>query len=178
MIACLGWGSLIWNPREMPIRGGWFEDGPLVQVDFLRKSKDGRVTLVLHESAKPVRSLWALMAVDEPEDAKAKLADREGTPAKRIGLWPGSEPKCIVGLDAWATSRGISHVVWTALPPKFDDENTEYPSHEAVVEYLSKLRGPLREVARKYVQKAPRQIDTDYRRHIEARLGWRPDVIL
>ena len=176
MIACLGWGSLIWKPEALPIRRGWFEDGPLVKVDFLRKSQDGRITLVLHESAKPVRSLWALMAVDEPGDATAALAAREGTPKRNVTLWSKlsreSAPNCIVDLDAWAGSRGITHVVWTALRPKFN--GGEPPSQEAIVEYLSNLRGPARANAREYIQNAPGQIDTEYRRLIEAQFGWLP----
>lgn len=176
MIACLGWGSLIWDPKNLPIRRSWFNDGPLVRVEFLRQSKDQRITLVLHDSVKLVRSLWALMAVDDPGDARKKLAEREGTSEQDIEHWSRGErepaSRCIIDLDAWATSRGIQDVVWTALPPKFKCEVHPPPTRDEVVEHLSGLRGPERATAERYVRHAPRQIDTEYRRRIEAQLGW------
>lgn len=178
MIACLGWGSLVWDARDLPIQRQWFTDGPLVKVEFMRQSRDNRITLVLHGSAEPVRSLWAFMTVRTLDEAKKALAAREGIPDKNIykhvGCWlrGNADPPCIPEIGAWAVSRGIEHVVWTALPPKFKGENGKCPSLEEVIEHLSGRTGPERDNAENYVRRAPKQIDTPYRRHIEARLGW------
>ena len=178
MIACLGWGSLVWDARELPIQRQWFADGPLVKVEFLRQSMDNRITLVLHSSADPVRSLWALMAVGTLDEAKKALAAREGIKdeniTKHIGCWSrgDEDPACIPELGAWAAARGVEHAVWTALPPKFKGKNDVCPSRDEVVGHLSELTGPERDNAEKYIRRAPAQIDTAYRRYIEARLGW------
>ena len=176
-IACLGWGSLIWDPRELPIRSAWFEDGPLIPLEFARKSQDGRITLVKVDDAPAVRSLWALMDTVCLDDAKRRLAEREGVRkeniGKHIGSWPHTSPPTISGLGEWAVARNIDAAVWTALPPKFDNDET-FPDEDQIIAYLGDLTGPERDEAERYVRQAPRQIDTRYRRRIEAVLGWSP----
>jgi len=180
-IACLGWGSLIWDSRELPIKREWFIDGPLVSVEFLRKSNDGRMTLVLNESADPVRSLWAMMDSGDLEEAKKSLAQREsgGTKAdwiiKNIGAWKSgeSDPKMISSLTDWAGSNGIDAVIWTALPHKHPNDGASIPIAEEIVTYLKSLTGAPSDNARKYVVNAPKQIDTRIRRIIESELGWK-----
>ncbi len=176
-IACLGWGSLIWEPRCFPIEGQWFEDGPLLPAEFARQSQDGRITLVLVESERLVPSLWAVMGLTELASAVEALRCREGIPEKNVEKhvcrWSAgqSSPKLIPGLSEWANVRGVAHVIWTGLPPKFDGvEGT--PSAEQVVEYLAKLTGEQREKAERYIRLAPPQIDTMYRRAIESSLHW------
>lgn len=178
LIACLGWGSLVWDPRELPIQRQWFSDGPFVRVEFARQSSDGRMTLVLEPSALLVRSLWAVMDCADLETAQEALRKREGikkSDIDRIGKWTRGEPvpPLIAKLDAWAVSRSVQSIVWTNLPRKFNGlEQT--PTCEQVIEYLSGLNGARRDNAERYIRLAPRQIDTRNRRRIEAVLQWTP----
>lgn len=118
------------------------------------------------------------MDTSDASAAKEALRVREGIPsssASSIGLWEAGKPDPVTlpGLDTWARARGIHAVIWTALPAKFG-EQARVPSEAEVVEHLSGLRGTSRDDAERYVRRAPRQIDTQYRRRIEADLGWTP----
>ena len=178
MIACLGWGSLVWNPGNLPIQRQWHGDGPFVRVEFLRQSANGRLTLVLAPSAEPVRSLWAIMSSPNIQTAREALRAREDIPPKKakrhIQSWSrGDEnPLCILELAPWAGSRGVDSVIWCALPPKFNGMDDVSPTIDEAVSYLSPLVGPNRDVAEQYVRRTPRQIDTSYRRRFEADLNW------
>lgn len=173
-IAVLGWGSLIWDPRELPIQREWFKDGPLVQVEFARQSKDNRITLVLEENALPVRSLWAIMNCTELEDAKEALWKREGCKSEDIHTWSKGQPlpNLIHDLEAWTASCGVEAVIWTGLPSKFKGKDRCKPTIKQVLEHLNSLPCAERDCAEDYVRNAPRQIDTAYRRKIEASFGW------
>jgi len=185
-IACLGWGSLIWDPRSLPIRRPWFNDGPLLPIEFARQSCDGRITLVIVPKTLAevtcVRTLWALMVANSLDEAISELAERE-MPKKpdenRIGRWPcdPAEAKDFTELvEAWACARGLDGVVWTALPPKFDRENGRMPGVDEVLEHLHELSADYDKWKRaeEYVRRAPLQIDTEYRRRIECEFGWVP----
>ena len=181
-IACLGWGSLIWEPDGLRMDGDWQHDGPKVKVEFVRRSNGGHLTLVLfHDARTPVCSQWVWMAAEDLDGAILDLATREGRgkPIKltNIGRWPrGDADPRIIDLESWAAKQGADHVIWTALPPKFRNretgkhENDEWPSEDDAVEYLSKLRNDELKRAKEYVLNAP--VDTAYRRRILRELRW------
>ena len=144
-IACLGWGSLTWDSRGLPIQRYWFDDGPLVPVEYARQSQDGRMTLVIVDGAHLVRSLWALMDARTEDDAREQLRKREGILArnttKHIGSLPSGTTTQIAGLEEWARSRHLDAVVWTALPPQLDTAKGCPPTEEEVVDYVRRRTG-------------------------------------
>jgi hypothetical protein len=177
IIACLGWGSLVWDPRSLPAQRQWFTDGPLVHVEFARKSKDGRITLVLEATANPVRSLWTIMDLSDLNAARKALSEREGSGLGDIAYWSNkkqSESTLIIDLPQWTQSRGVDSVVWTALLPQFTNANDGTPTCKRIIEYLAGLTGSVRDNAERYIRMTPRQIDTKYRREIEVQLNWSP----
>lgn len=179
MIACLGWGSLVWDPRELPTRGEWFVDGPFLPIEFARQSSDGRVTLVLvPKSFAVVRCLWKPMAVSSLREARKALGLREcrhsSKPEECVDCWPrGTKNRLAAGaIGQWARMQHIEAVIWTNLSPKFGDDDKRLPTGPEVVAYLRGLQDEKREKAEQYVRRAPKQIDTEYRRLIERELGW------
>jgi hypothetical protein len=173
MIVCLGWGSLIWDKKSLPVKDLWKEDGPHLPVEFLRQSQNGRLTLVIDRLSQPVPVLWAELNVGELSEAVEQLSIREETSCKKIGRWPdasGYEYGNVIG--DWAKANGISGVVWTALGSKFCGEAGRRPLQGEAIHYLRGLTGTKLNLAKEYVEKAPVQIDTDYRRAIRIELSW------
>jgi hypothetical protein len=119
------------------------------------------------------------MRATEIKVARQALCLREGIVQQNekthIGSWSSGQPSpnLICDLPEWAESRGVHHVIWTALPPKFN-KSMQTPTQEQVVQYLSALTGSKRDNAERYIRSTPKQIDTAYRRNIEERLQWLP----
>jgi len=178
-IACLGWGSLVWKSGELQIRGKWFEDGPFLPIEFCRQSNNGRITLVLVEGKQLVRSLWAILACETLSEAKKNLAERENIKEenidKHIGFWEKSGKstgKYAAVISEWASKLKLDAVVWTDLPPKFNNKDNKVPTSQEVISYLKGLSIEKRRLAEEYIRNAPPQIDTDYRREIMLKLNW------
>jgi hypothetical protein len=164
----------------LPIRDGWYSDGPALPVEFSRQSANGRMTLAITDCAVPLKVLWSELQVTSLSEARAVLCARECVPkeniASSIGLWEPTtfQADAIMHVIAnWAGAMKVDGVVWTALPPKFGGKAIT-PSVDQVIEYLSSLIGEPRRLAEEYVRRAPAEIATVYRRCIERALGWAP----
>lgn len=184
MIVCLGWGSLIWCQKQLPVRGSWHTDGPALPVEFARESRDRRITLVLCEGHAAIDVLWAELDVSTLDDAKQALAVREGVNerniANSIGYWTANGASRHLGAEAigqWASQSQIAGIVWTALKPKIGEEY-RVPRRDEVIAHLGALDGIARDAAEEYIRVAPRQIATSYRSAIEQKFGWTPTGLM
>jgi hypothetical protein len=137
------------------------------------------LTLVLVPKDFPlVRSLWKPMSVLNVTEARKALGQRECSqhshPKSCVDYWPrGSKNKFVARqVGTWAKVMSLDAVLWTNLAPKFNDRERTTPTEEEVVTYLRALQGEKREKAEEYIRKAPRQIDTKYRRRVEKEFGW------
>lgn len=111
-------------------------------------------------------------------DARENLRKREGIStndaAKYVGSWPNGPKHPIPALEDWARARHLDAVVWTALPPKLESAKGDQPKEDEIINYIRELRGPRRTNAEQYVRRTPRQIDTAFRRRMEAEFNWTP----
>lgn len=179
-VALIAWGSLVYDPGNLPLSSAWRTDGPLLPVEFCRQSRDEKITLVLTPGMPCVTTLWVTLAVEDVAQARQLLADREARPHKGrkeiAGFWSASAAvgPCVEEIGSWARTHDLGGVVWTALGPKFHSVDGMVPTVSDVVAHLSALQGAQREAAEGYVRHTPAQIRTSYRTAIEDELGWRP----
>ena len=173
-IACLGWGSLIWNPGVLPVAGEWQQDGPLLPIEFSRMSDGGELATAICLNAPLVPVYWTQLAVNSQEEATLALREREQIPPQRkdgTGLLL-IDGEAVGELASWARERNIEALIWTALPPRVGQNEGQIPTAEQVLAYLGSLAGDVREHARSYIEQVPAQFETPYRRIIRSRLGW------
>lgn len=178
-IVILGWGSLIWDPRDLPHQDPWMKDGPELPLEFSRISKDRRLTLVIDDLHGEIcKTLYAYSPRISLADAARDLQAREGTNEKRIGHYDhrtkvssfekfGEQIDIRDILSGWCQRHAVDGVVWTALPSNFNNElDTEFCVEHAVT-FLKGLPQTARKNALKYFQNAPEQIDTPLRRRVK-----------
>lgn len=178
-IACIAWGSLIWEPRELKLASGWRPDGPLLPLEFVRDSDDSdELAIVMHEAAPPMPTYWALLDTGDLAAAREMLRQREKIRSE-YPQWVGSIPNPCGAEDPrvadWLRAHELDAAVWTALPAKFAKVSERAPSAHEAVAFLAGLQGETRQKAEEYVRKVPPEISTLYRKLFEEKLGLTPE---
>jgi len=177
-IAILGWGSLIWCPRQLQYEGEWQQDGPVLPIEFSRISSDGRLTLVI-DTQRGVDTPTRFVASSHTDlkSAIENLRDRECTLERNIGYIDvvNGQQRCRNGervcqaIRDWAAELGFDAVIWTDLLPKFE-EGKPFTVENAVA-YLQSLSPAKAACAREYIRNAPQEVDTPLRRRLDE-VGW------
>lgn len=168
-IACIGWGSLIWDPNGLPIQGEWFENGPLLPIEFARQSNNNRLTLTITPNTKELNTLWALMSVENLPSAIEALRVREGILLQNIQNHIGRVEVNEITTDVieqkiqiWLKSSNLDAAIWTKLPPKFNNEERP-PTIEEAILFINNLDTVSNNRAIDYINNAPNQIKTAFR---------------
>lgn len=171
-IAIIGWGSLIWDTRGLPIAGSWQDNGPELPIEFSRISRDGRLTLVIDpKNGTPTKTLFATSSRTSLEIAIEDLCGREGTVASKIGAISIEEAPSInnqigMAVRAWCISSGYDAAIWTALESNFAKKTGHTFSNDTVISYVKSVSKAVRAEIMKYVINAPLAVNTPIRRII------------
>jgi hypothetical protein len=174
-IAILGWGSLLWEGGLEFDRwhDPWEFDGPTLKLEFSRISEKRlkALTLVIdpEHGAESVVA-WCLSKRETLADAICDLRVREGTTLNNIGrvaITPGVAPlNCGVSegaIAAWAGTKQIDSVIWTALKSNFPEKTSQPFSVAAVLSHVKGLTPEGKVKAAEYIWRAPEFVKTPVR---------------
>lgn len=187
-IVILGWGSLIWEPKDLNYdeEFGWIYDGPTLPIEFARISNNGRLTLVITENGSLNKTFYTFSNSNLSfEEVFENLRIREGKcNRKDIGFYKAETDefhsddfKYKEEIRNWSKEKKIKNIIWTDLPEKWSckNENDEIininPNER--IKYLKNLISDRKELAEEYVRKTPPQIKTNFRKLIEEQLNWK-----
>lgn len=183
-IAILGWGSLIWDSRNLEIdktigQNGWFNNGPMLPIEFARISNDGRLTLVIVPRVEEVRTLYVISRFVELDHVILDLAHREECCKSKIGYFVKSDSRFHSksnirnNIESWINQKDeIDAVIWTDLSMNFKEKiNLEFTEDNAIG-YLKHLPIEKKIIAEQYIRRAPTPINTVIRRKVDAEFGW------
>lgn len=174
-IAILGWGSLISNTGGLSVEmNKWYNDGPVLPIEFARVSNNGRLTLVIYPSGKPVKTYYAVSTLPELNSAIENLAKREGTERwpENIGYmnFITSELKSRIltepmkqSFQDWNKNKCFDAIIWTDLQDNFQAKTKQPFSLNSSIEYLKSLKGDQFREAKEYILTAPEQTVTNNR---------------
>ncbi|HEX9667551.1 MAG TPA: hypothetical protein VGA95_13470 [Thermodesulfobacteriota bacterium] len=177
-IVIIGWGSVIWDPRDLPREGIWQSEGPRLPIEFSRVSRGRRLTGIIdYEHGTDVETKYVISPRVDIDDAIEDLRVREDTVKKHIGFVDNkhniasdtahsNDRRTCETVKRWLAKTDFLGAVWTALRSNFREETGRDFSVEHGVEYIRNLPTTARQQALKYIRNAPTEVDTPLRRKL------------
>jgi hypothetical protein len=178
-IAVLGWGSLLWDPKDLRLATPFELTGPNLPIEFCRVSKNRRLTLIIDETFGTLcRTYAATSACNNLEEAVENLRVREDMSSaadvgfvetasqKRSPVATKRHPQVVETIADWALNAGYAAAIWTALDSHFDNQTAEPFSVNAAMRFLENLEQHDPEAfarALDYIRRAPASTQTPVR---------------
>jgi hypothetical protein len=178
-VAILGWGSLVWDPRQLHVATPWELTDLRLPLEFSRISqRERRLTLVIDTNdGAECGVYYALSALSGLPDAIADLAEREETDVANIGV--ATQDTTFNAWDPrreivqWVVQKAFEAAIWTDLEPNFPRRRRGQPfSIPEALAHLADLNPVERAAARRYIVNAPASVQTPLRQRLIAD-GWR-----
>lgn len=184
-IAVLGWGSLLWDPRDLNLATPFALTGPKLPVEFCRVAKDHRLTLIIDENFGTLCQTYAAAsACPTLPEAIENLRLREGmataadvgfidlATGERSRAATARHPHAVETIADWAETGGYTAAIWTALDDHFSARTGEPFSVSAAMRFLEHLERHDQEAfarALTYIRRAPEATQTPVRDEVTAR---------
>lgn len=184
MIVYLAWGSLYWNPENLPINN-WIYSSLELPLEFSRISDKGRgrLTLVIDDKSGTYNKVWYAKAnVKNVNDGISMLRKREKTTIGNIAYINiknkckriTNTPKDVADrIEIWAKYNNIDTVIWTDLKSNWKDiMGTKYTVENAYKYFeKSELEVRLKILGYVYYAKNFTRINTKFSEYFFKRLA-------
>lgn len=165
-IIYLGWGSLIWNLENLPVKGNWIKSDLKLPLEYSRKSQDGRLTLVIDKMHGRYNNIWYINSKETNLNYAIKaLKEREKTTLENIGYisYNGNiRSKLSKDLNEkimkWMIKNKFQAVIWTDLQSNWNFSN------KTAFHYFTKQSDEIKLKIFEYIFKSYRinDIETDF----------------
>ena len=147
IIYYIAWGSLLWNFKSLRIETEWTKSNIKFPLNFSRisDSGQGRLTLVIDKTGEMNNVYYARTSFSNLNNAIHKLKTREKTSNKNIGFINIAsdtfrtsllDDKKIQELVSFAKKNKIDALIWTEIPPNFNEVFGKPYSKENAIEYI------------------------------------------
>ena len=184
-IAVIGWGSLLWDLDDLTphVSGDWqVADGPRLPFEFVRVSPKRKQALVVvidenhgvHCTTSHIESTRDVLELTIED-----LARRERTTTQHIGyvsrdgtVTQSRHEFAAESVKGWLQRSRFDAAVWTDLAGNYLETLGEPFSVAGAIAYLSTLTGESLIEAHRYIESAPRNVETPLRAALREEAWW------